>query len=111
LAFQYVTYKKEPLSYNTHRIPVTLIITCNCPEADFPMTGYDRLFAGYRESLERSIGPTKSLVSSETWQVSEADYKKYDWTMFDVEARHARRQDVFPQEKEQAFALGAGMVR
>ncbi len=41
----------------------------------------------------------------------ENDYGKYDWTMFDPEAKKARHDEVFPKELEKAFALGAEMVK
>jgi len=41
----------------------------------------------------------------------ENDYGKYDWTMFDPEAKKARHEEVFPKELEKAFSLGAEMVK
>ena len=32
------------------------------------------------------------------------DYGKYDWTMFDPEAKKARHEEVFPKELEKAFS-------
>ena len=55
------------------------------------------------------VGPTKVMVIGNTLQVK--DYSKYDWTMFDPEAKKARHEEVFPKELEKAFALGAEMVK
>lgn len=103
LVFPYITYKKEISSYNEHRIPVTLIMTSNAPEESIAdlMNRYHRLF-------EMLVGPTKSLISGDTLQVN--NYEDYNWTMFDAEKKKQRREEIFPQEKEKAFTLGAQMI-
>ena len=55
------------------------------------------------------VGPTKVMVIGNTLQVK--DYSKYDWTMFDPEAKKARHEEVFPKELEKAFFLGAELVK
>lgn len=49
------------------------------------------------------------LTAGDTLQVN--DYSKYDWTMFDPEAKKKRHEAVFPEKIEQAKALGARMVQ
>jgi hypothetical protein len=71
-------------------------------------TMYASMLNGYRNSLERFIGPTKVFVSGETLQVN--DYSKYTLSMFDSEERKERREKVFPKEMEEAFRLGAEMA-
>ena len=104
LIFQYITYKTEPRSYSSGRIQVVLILTSNAPEGY-----YDDLLKRYKGSLEAFIGPVQTLVSANTLQVS--DYEKYNWTMFNPEEKKERREKVFPQERQAAFALGANMVK
>jgi len=60
-------------------------------------------------TLSGMVGPTKVMVSGDTLQVN--DYSKYNWTMFDPEAKKIRHDTVFPQEMEKAFLLGAEMVK
>ena len=60
-------------------------------------------------TLGGMVGPTKVMVCGNTLQVN--DYDKYNWTMFDPEAKKARREEVFPKELEKAFSLGAEMVK
>lgn len=104
LVFQYITYKTKPRSYSDRRIPVVFILTSNAPE------GYcDDLLKKYNGSLEAFIGPTQTLVSANTLQVS--NYEKYNWTMFNPEEKKERREKVFPQERQAAFALGVDMVK
>ena len=103
LIFPSLTYKKEIRSYNEHLIPVLFILTHNAPKGM-----YADLVKRYQGMLATFIGPTKTLTAGETLQVN--DYSKYNWTMFDPEARKVRRETVFPETEKEAFALGAEMV-
>lgn len=109
LIFQSLSYKLEPRSYNTRRIPVLFIMTSNAAEAFYPQIGYDRMLENYRNMLGSMVGETKLMISSDTLQVN--DYERYNWTMFDPAAKRARHAELFPAEKEKAFGLGAEMAR
>lgn len=108
LIFQYITYKKEPMSYSDRHIPVLFIMTSNAPEEFYTPEGYGKVISVYQNTLGNFIGPTKVMVAGNTLQVK--DYSKYNWTMFDPEAKVAHHEAVFPEEKRRAFALGAEMV-
>ena len=103
LIFQYLTYCKDPWNCNTRKIPVLFVMTHNAPEGT-----YDELVAYYRKTFSSFIGPTETLVSAETLQVS--DYSRYNWDRFDPEARKLRRETVFPKELARAYELGENMV-
>ena len=109
LIFQYITYKKELMSYSDRKIPVLFIMTSNAPEGYYMPEGYGKVVSGYQHSLSNFIGPAKVMICGDTLQVN--DYDRYDWTMFDPEAKKARHQTVFPQEKQKAFKLGSEMVK
>ena len=109
LVFQYITYKTESRSYNDRRIPVLFIMTSNCAEEYYDKIGYNSMLDNYKSTLGGMVGPTKVMVCGNTLQVN--DYDKYNWTMFDPEAKKARHETVFPQELERAFLLGAEMVK
>lgn len=108
LIFQYITYKIEPNSYNNHKIPVLFIMTSNAPEEFYTPEGYGRVISNYQNTLGAFVGPTKTLIAGNTLQVN--NYEKYNWTLFDTEAKQIRRRDVFPKEKSEAFNLGAQMA-
>lgn len=108
LIFQSLTYKTEPRSYNERRVPVLFIMTSNAAEDFYAQIGYDKMLANYQNMLCNVVGPTKVMISSDTLQVS--DYSKYNWTMFDPEAKKQRHETVFPTDKEKAFSLGAEMT-
>jgi multimeric flavodoxin WrbA len=108
LTFQYVTYREDGSTFNTRRIPVALIYTMNIPESFIPDAGYDVKFKFYEDRFNHLIGPAKTLVSTETWQVR--DYSKYEISMFDGEARRKRREEVFPLDLRKAFDMAAGLL-
>ena len=108
LIFQCLTYKTEVRSYNKKQIPVLMIMTSNAAEAFYPQIGYDEMLKRYQGTFGTFVGPTKILISSDTLQVK--DYSRYNWTMFNPEAKKARHEAVFPEDKQKAFNLGAQMV-
>lgn len=109
LIFQSLTYKTEVRSYNQRQIPVLMIMTSNASEEFYDQIGYDQMLQRYQGSFNTFVGPTKLLISSDTLQVS--DYGRYQWTMFDPDAKNARHETVFPEDMKKAFDLGAQMAR
>ena len=108
LIFQSLTYKTEFRSYNQKQIPVLMIMTSNASEDYYAQIGYDAMLQRYQGSFRTFVGPTKILISSDTLQVR--DYSRYNWTMFNPEAKKERHETVFPEDKKKAFALGEQMV-
>lgn len=109
LIFQSLTYKVEPRSYNQHLIPVLFIMTSNCSEDYYQQIGYDVMLQNYKNTMDGMVGPTKIMICGDTLQVN--DYSKYDWTMFNPEAKKARHEEVFPNDLKQAFAFGVEIVK
>lgn len=108
LIFQHITFKKELASYKEREIPVFFIMTSHAAEELYTPNGYGKAVSGYQSSLGIFIGPTKVMICGDTVHVE--DYDKYEWTLFDAEAKKARRESVFPTEKQKAFDFGAAMV-
>ena len=104
LTFQYISYDKERTPLFTKRIKTGFVFTTNCPENFYEQVGYTNKFKEYEEMLGRMFGECKTLAVSETWQTN--DYDKYHMSMFDVPDRRRRREEVFPKDCENAFALG-----
>lgn len=109
LIFQYITYKTEQRSYSEQNIPVLFIMTSNCPEEYYTPNGYGKMVEEYQNSLSSFIGPTKVVICGDTLQVN--DYDRYNWTMFDQEAKKERHETIFPEERQKVFRLGAEMVK
>ncbi|MDO4976855.1 MAG: flavodoxin family protein [Eubacteriales bacterium] len=104
LVFQVLTYNKEKPCCNEHLIPVILIMTSNCGEEMYEMTGYNTLLETYKNTLSTFVGPTEVLACGNTLQV--VDYSKYDWTMFDPDAKKAYHEDTFGDYLKKAYELG-----
>ena len=109
LIFQSLTYKREVRNYNERKIPVLMIMTSNAAEEYYPNIGYDKMLQGYQNMLSSFVGETKLLISADTLQVN--DYSRYNWTMFDPEAKKQRHETVFPQDKQKAFDFGVEMIK
>lgn len=105
LVFQSLTYNKETPCCNTHKIPVLLIMSSNCSEAAYDAVGYTEMLEKYRSTLSNFVGETKFFTCGDTLQVS--DYSRYDWTMFDPEAKKQRHEETFGTYLQEAFQMGA----
>jgi multimeric flavodoxin WrbA len=109
LTFQYIPYSKKRATFFEGRIHSAFIYTMNVPETALDEIGYTAKFKAYSGLLERILNaPSTSLVSTETWQTE--DYSQYHMSMFDEADRQKRRSEVFPQDLEKAFALGAALA-
>lgn len=83
-------------------------MTSNAPVDTYDDFGYNEMVDRYKGTLETMVGDTKTLLVGETMQVK--NYDRYNWDLFDDEARKKRHEDVFPKELEHAFRLGSEMV-
>ena len=83
-------------------------MTSNTPKEFYAPAGYRKMLKGYQKSLEAFVGNTKLFIAGNTLQVK--DYSRFNWTMFDSEAKKERHDKVFPEEQKKVFALGAEMV-
>lgn len=108
LVFQRLTYRHEPSLYGFRRIPALFVMTSNASVDAYDDCGYSAIVARYKGFLETMVGDTKTLLVGETMQVK--NYNRYNWDLFDAEARRKRHADVFPKELEHAFQLGSEMA-
>lgn len=104
LVFQSLTYNKEEPNCNQHMIPVLLITTSNCGEDMYDAIGYTALLDSYKNTLSRYVGPTQVLICGNTLQVK--DYSKYNWTMFDPEAKKKHHDETFADYLAKAKEIG-----
>jgi multimeric flavodoxin WrbA len=108
LTFQYLTYRKDGALLNPHRINTALIFNMNVLESQLDAVGYRVKFKEYEARFNRIIGPTKIMHVTGTLQTK--DYSKYDMTLMSETERKKRRDEVFPQDLQRAFTLGAGLI-
>ena len=96
LCFQHLTYDVAQFSSNKRSIPVLFIMTSNAPAEAYDQLNYDEMVAEHIQTLSRFIGPTTEFISGNTLQTDH--YDKFNWTMFDVEDKQRRHEEIFPQE-------------
>ena len=106
LIFQSLTYNLQTPCCRLSTVPTLLIMTSNAPD-----TAYLSLLERYRSTFERFVGPTELFVSGDTLQLRDYGNTDWPWTMFDPEAKKARHEAVFPQERQAAFEKGAELGR
>lgn len=104
LVFQSLTYNKETPCCNPRKIPVRLFMTSNCAEEYYGAVGYDALLAQYKTTLTNFVGPTEIFCCGDTVQVK--DYSRFNWTMFDPEAKKTRQEQTFDEYLTKAYELG-----
>ena len=109
LLFPYFTYTDPPQSLFPKKIPTGFVYTMNVPEEMMREWGYERVFSQLQWLLQMVFGASEFLYCCDTLQFK--DYSKVVADRFDPEKKARRRQEVFPQECEQAMALGARLAR
>jgi multimeric flavodoxin WrbA len=131
LWFPYVAYASPPERIFTRKIKTACIYTMNASEervteswtrpfaikefvAQEPLpvieTYQFTLHMASNEYLLRSIfGATESLLSYQTYQFE--DYSKVVSSLFDPEEKARRRREVFPNDCQKAFEMGARLAR
>ncbi len=105
LVFQSLTYNAETPCCNQNVIPVLLIMTSNAPD-----TAYTELLNGYKDTLDKFVGPTNVLVSGDTLQLKDYSKTDWEWSFFDPEHKKERHETVFPQECKKAYEMGKALL-
>ena len=109
LLFPYFTYTDPPQSLFPKKIPTGFIYTMNVTEAQMQDIGYEQHFDKNQFFLQVAFGAAESLFSCDTYQFE--DYTKVVADRFDPEEKAARRREVFPQDCQKAFAMGARFAK
>ena len=109
LLFPYFTYTDPPQSLFPKKMPTGFIYTMNITEELMQEWGYEQLFENNQRLLQMVFGASESLCSFDTYQFK--DYAKVVADRFDPEQKARRRREVFPQDCEEALALGARLAK
>ncbi|SHK55359.1 flavodoxin family protein [Desulforamulus aeronauticus] len=108
LMFPYLSYTNPPQSLFPKRIKVGFIYTMNIPEEKMIESGYDQLLSRNEQGLRMLFGEVEKLYSFDTYQFK--DYAKVVSDLFDPEQKAKRREEIFPNDCQKAFALGARLA-
>jgi multimeric flavodoxin WrbA len=107
LLFPYGVYAEGYPTLFPKKIPTAFFYTMNVNE-DRRQQFYDAFIKLNESILTRIFGSAESLCATDTYQFD--DYAKYVCTLFDPAEKKQRQQEVFPEDCERAYALGAKMA-
>lgn len=109
MIFPYFTYTNPPESLFSNKIKSAFIYTMNIPEEQVEEYGYPIQFESNKRLLTLLFGSYEAFFSYDTYQFN--DYSKVVADKFDPEHKAQYRDKQFPIDKEEAFKLGARMVK
>jgi len=109
LLFPFFTYTDPPQSLFPKKIRTGFIYTMNITEELMKEWGYEQIFSNNQKLLQLVFGSSESLCSFDTLQFK--DYTKVVADRFDPKKKARRRREVFPQDCEQAQAMGARFAK
>ena len=106
--FPYLVYSTNPMTLFPRNIPVGYIYTLGAKEEHFEFFGFKKVIELNENLATRIFGYSESLYSTDTYQFE--DYSKYVADRFDPEEKAKRRREIFPQDCQKAFEMGAKFV-
>jgi multimeric flavodoxin WrbA len=109
LLFPYTEYTITYSSLFPKKIKAGFIYTMNVPEDLMQELGYPQQFKLHQATLQRILGASEYMCSTDTYQFD--DYSKYVSSRFDPEKKLQRHKEIFPQDCEKAFEMGARLAK
>lgn len=105
LVFPCIAYDGAHSSRCPRAIRTAGIYTFGATTEQVARMGFDQPVQVHARVLTRVFGSFESLLATDTYQFD--DYAKYETSGIDVAQKTRRRQEVFPEDCQRAFALGA----
>jgi hypothetical protein len=109
LMFPYLVYADPRQSLFPRKINTGFIYTMNATQEGMKAFGLDRHVHLNERVLRMIFGASESLCSFDTYQFS--DYSKVVAPLFDPKKKAKRREEVFPEDCEEAFEMGARFAK
>jgi multimeric flavodoxin WrbA len=109
LIFPYYVYDHEGSSLFPRKMPVGFIYTLGTNEERMKAAGFDQpsmLMSQFTEHIFDA--PVETLFVNDTYQFD--DYEKYVSSRFDLAHKAKHREEVFPQDCQKAYAMGAKLA-
>lgn len=107
--FPYLVYAESPQSLYPKNIPIGYIYTMGAKEEHLDFFGLRKTIEVNETVAARIFGYSESMYSTDTYQFD--NYSKYVADRFDPVEKAKRRKEVFPQDCEKAFEMGARFVK
>ncbi len=108
LLFPYLTYTPGYASIFSRQIQAGLVYTMNVTEQDMHSYGQDKTVAASQGVVKHVFGNCEVLLCTDTMQFD--DYSKYESSCWDAEAKAKRHKEVFPQDCDRAYQMGARLA-
>ncbi|MBT0664999.1 flavodoxin family protein [Geobacter pelophilus] len=108
LLFQYLTYTVPYGTLFPRRIKTGFIYTMNVTEERSKEFGYEYFYKSNERYMQLMLGTVESLCSFDTCQVD--DYSKVVIESFDPVHKAQRHEEVFPQDCQRAYEMGARLA-
>jgi multimeric flavodoxin WrbA len=109
LIFPSIAYDSAHSTLAPHPIRTAGIYTFGADEVHVKQMGFEQPINVHARVLARVFGSFESLLVTDTYQFD--DYAKYEASGMDVAQKTQRRQEVFPQDCQKAFELGARLCQ
>ena len=109
LMFPYMTYTDPPQSLFPKKINTGFIYTMNATEEQMKEFGFGQQLSFNEMLLQMIFGDSETLFSFDTYQFD--DYSKVLSDRFDPVNKAKRRKEVFPEDCENAFKMGAKFTK
>lgn len=106
--FPYYVYSDPPRSAFPRTIRTAMIYTMNYTEEMSKEYGYDFIFNSAEDSLRMILGSSETLCCFDTLQFE--DYAKVAKEGYGPGKKLARREEVFPHDRREAFELGGRLA-
>ena len=107
--FPFLVYSTDIPSLYPKNIPVGFIYTMGAKEENFEMFGLKKTIELNENLAKRIFGYSESMYSTDTYQFE--DYSKYVADRFDPMEKAKRRKEIFPQDCQKAYEMGARFVK
>ena len=104
LLFPVLSYDRAEKKIFTGKIQTGFIYTMGVPKERIEAFGYPYIFEGDKHFLQLLNGHHQELISADSYQFD--DYSRYAASVFDVGHKIKVRQEQFPIDCENAFAMG-----
>jgi len=109
LLYPYVVYDVDSPVLLKKKIYTGFIYTMGATESQMTQLGYEQHFKSNEMFMNHIFGSCETLIVTDTYQFE--DYSKYVSTLFNVDEKKRRREEVFPIDCQKAFEMGVRIAQ
>ncbi|WP_291328247.1 flavodoxin family protein [Desulfovibrio sp. UCD-KL4C] len=106
--FPYFTYTPDHMSIFPGNIQAGLLYSMNVPEEGMLARNYDKFIASTQGFVSKIIGNCELLLCTDTYMFK--DYSKYEFSIWNEEAKLKRHKEIFPLDCKKAYEMGVKLA-